>query len=219
MSNHNAFLAVTLGEDLRDELAAAARALEEDTRNLLGLPIGTGFDAADAGKLHMTFLFFGEQLQHLPVAEVHALHAGFQAAIQTAGASAGTPLAFQGFELFPPGKMNLVVARFEASAELIHLRNEVLDVCRKQGKSFPSCYFSQIEDEGIWSPHVTLGKIKATREDVGRASADGRELRALAPRDARPLGLTLLGHRPIGKKWCDWDDALAFEWTEDDVEF
>lgn len=219
MSCRNSFLAVALDDELRGELAGAARALRDSAADLLDLPPGTGFGPLEADKLHMTFLFFGEHLHALPAPEVRALHGGIETAVAAAASAAAASdaeaiqkrLAFQGFELFPPGKMNLVVARFQASPALAELRDAVIDICRAQGKSLPLSYFSLIEGEGAWSPHVTLGKIKASRGDVGRASCVGKALLAFAPqRGAMPVGLTLLGDRPEGKKWCDWTGPLAF---------
>merc|ERR1712086_114739 len=78
------------------------------------------------------------------------------------------------------------------------------------GIALPTSFFTLIEGEGTWTPHVTLGKIRATKDEVGKASCTGSKLRSLAP--AIPLkirGLTMLGERPP-RAWCDWDQALAF---------
>ncbi|CAE8742947.1 unnamed protein product [Polarella glacialis] len=118
-------------------------------------------------------------------------------------------LSFCGFELFPPGKMNLVVARFEPSPSLLQLREAALSRCKEDGLSLPSSLFSLLEQEGAWPPHVTLGKIRATKSDVGAARC-GAQMAVLAPTGAlQPSGLTLLGERPP-RAWCDWDGALTF---------
>lgn len=217
MSNKNAFLGVRLNAALIDILDTAAKALEHDTANLLGMPEGTGFDPVDPESLHMTFLFFGEYLRALPAEELRYLHAGICATVADAlnqAESPSTRLQFQGFELFPPEKMNLVVARFNSTSSLLNLRSEVLELCRSQGISMPCSFFSLIEGEGAWSPHVTLGKIRASRAQVGLASCSNGTLQALAPTaPAIPLGLTLLGERPP-RAWCDWDTPLTFEREE-----
>lgn len=213
MANKNAFLGVHIDEDTVSALDDVAKALEDDAARLLGMPQGTGFDAQETASLHMTFLFFGEYLRALPAAELKRLHEGICTRVSNALAgheSPTTPLVFQGFELFPPGKMNLVVARFQPSESLLALRQSILDLCHESGVSLPASFFSLIAGEGAWSPHVTLGKIRASREAVGRASCQGAEFQALAPRrSAIPLGLTLLGERPP-RAWCDWDGPLAF---------
>jgi len=213
MANRNAFLAVALdGETLRS-MDSAARALQESPAELLCMTSGVGFDPLTTESLHMTFLFFGENLRNLPAAELRSLHAAVRAAVEAAASEAElptTPLAFRGFELFPPEKMNLVVARFGATPELLRLREAVLAACREHAVTLPASYFTLIEGEGAWSPHVTLGKIRASRIELGRASCAGSGLQALAPAGPlRPMGLTLLGERPQ-RAWCDWDVALAF---------
>jgi len=216
MSNHNSFLAVALDDSLLQSVDNAARALQASPSELLHMSSGVGFDPVRTDALHMTFLFFGEHLRNLPTAELHSLHTAVQALVQAAAtAEAGgptAPLAFRGFELFPPGKNNLVVARFESTPELLRLRTAILAACHEHAVSMPASYFSLIEGEGAWSPHVTLGKIRASREELGRASCGGTGLRALAPTGPlRPVGLTLLGARPPRATWGDWEDAaLAF---------
>lgn len=220
MANKNAFLGVRLNSASMRRLDAAAKALAQDTANLLGMPAGTGFDPVDTDSLHMTFLFFGEYLRALPAEELRQFHAGLCAKVAEALNQPESPitrLQFQAFELFPPEKMNLVVARFAPTEPLLNLRSEVLDLCHSQGISMPSSFFSLIEGEGAWSPHVTLGKIRASRAEVGLASCSNAALQALAPTvAATPLGLTLLGERPP-RAWCDWDTPLVFEEDEDEV--
>lgn len=212
MANRNAFLAVVLDGTTRAAVDRAARDLAARPSELLGMPHGTGFDPIDMDSLHMTFLFFGEHLRELPAAELRSFHTALQTELSSALEGDTPPqasLAFRGFELFPPEKMNLVVARFEATPPLLRLRDRVLGACREHGVSLPRSFFKMIEGEGAWSPHVTLGKIRATRGEVGKASCGGLGLRALSPGPARPLGLTLLGERPP-RAWCDWDQAIAF---------
>jgi len=214
MACHNAFLAVILDEGTLDDLDRIANALHESPSEMLGFPAGTevGFDPMVKSSLHMTFLFFGEHLRGLPSGELRQVHAAIQAEVEEASSSAALPtepLRFCGFELFPPGKMNLVVARFEATDPLRTLRSRVLAVCKEKGVSFPVSYFASIEGEGAWTPHVTLGKIRATRTEVGQASCGGGISALAITRPAKPLGITLLGARPP-RAWCDWDAALSF---------
>lgn len=213
MANKNAFLGVRLDSATMEVLDAVAKALESNAPHLLGMPEGTGFEAQDTSSLHMTFLFFGENLRALPGVELQDLHQNICQCVNDAlgqAAAPVTPLQFKGFELFPPQKMNLVVARFHATDALLDLRAAILGRCHKVGISLPPSYFALIEGEGAWSPHVTLGKIRASRADVGHASCSCAQLQMLAPATpAVPLGLTLHGERPP-RAWCDWDKPLAF---------
>jgi len=194
-------------------MRSAAQALQAGPSELLRLTAGVGFDPVPSEALHMTFLFFGEHLRNLPADELRRLHGAVQAEVQgwtSAGEPPTMPLAFSGFEFFPPEKTNLVVARFKATPGMLKLRAAVLAACREHAVSLPASYYSLIEGEGTWSPHVTLGKIRASRSELSRASCNGASLQALAPAGpAQPMGLTLLGERPQ-RAWCDWDAGLAF---------
>jgi len=68
-----------------------------------------------------------------------------------------------------------------------------------------------LEGEGAWMPHVTLGKIRASKAQIGAVSCNHATLQSLVPTaPAMPQGLTLLGERPP-RIWCDWDAALEFQ--------
>lgn len=211
MSNRNAFLAIKLNGATWAALEQTAHALEVSAAKLLGTSDGVGFDPVETQSLHMTFLFFGKHLRELPAEELLSLHTAIRRVVSTADQEAlRTPMAFLGFELFPPEKMNLVVARFEPSSSLLQLREAILQACREHGLSLPSSFYALIAGEGAWTPHVTLGKIRASREELGRASCSGDALFALRLRErAHPRGLTLLGEKPP-RAWCDWDEALSF---------
>lgn len=213
MPNQNNFLAVALEPSMVDELHRVAKALEASTPEFLGLPAGATFDPIANCSLHLTFLFLGEFLRKLPADELRHLHAACVVEVQaalTTNESLAQTLPFLGFQLFPPGKANLVVARFGATEGLLQLRARILSVCAETGVSLPASYFSLIEGEGAWTPHVTLGKIGARRGDIGHASCAGARMRALAlTRPLQPLGITLLGEAPP-RASCDWTDVLSF---------
>lgn len=215
MSNSNAFLAVVPDAASLQALDAAAKALQAFPGELLGMSSSVSFDPQGATSLHMTFLFFGEYLRALPAAELIAVHAAVEAHVQASLDGDGMvgvadALRFRCFELFPPEKMNLVVARYEATPSLLQLRKRILESCKQLGMSFPSSYFTLIAGEGGWNPHVTLGKIRASRAEIGKASCRGVALHALAPAGPlHPQGLTLLGEQPPRVR-CDWRQALAF---------
>jgi ribA/ribD-fused uncharacterized protein len=218
MPNKSAFLAVRLDAATTETLNTAAEALQSHAAELLSMPEGTAFDRLDTASLHMTFLFFGEYLRALPATELEHIYKGICKLVADFiehPERIDAPLTFQCFDLFPPGKQNLVVARFQASAPLLDLRSKILELCREAGVSLPSSFFSLIEGEGSWNPHVTLGKIRASRQEVGQASCNGSRLQALSPRlPAQPMGLTLLGEHPP-RVSCDWDGGLTFRPDED----
>lgn len=205
MPNRNAYLAVALDDAVLASLACSAEALRQDAGALLSSEDSLRFDPQEA--LHMTFIFFGEALRELPAEELRSLHAAVQTATASSEAAAA-PLEFLHFELFPPGKLNQVAARFAATPSLRLLRAGVLEQLRRLAPSLPRRFWAGIEEEGDWLPHVTLGKLTgATAAEIGRLSCHG-PLQARAPSAARAQGLTLLGEPPK-RVWLDWHDALA----------
>jgi len=217
MANKNAFLAVRLDDTLIESLSTAAQALATSPSDLLSMPEGTTFNPVERVSLHMTFVFFGEHLRALPGKELRALYEELCNVVAD-GVSVDdglkSPLRFLGFDLFPPGKQNLVVARFAPTKSLLSLRDTVLDACKKHAVSLPTSLFQQLEGEGTWSPHVTLGKIQASRAIIGNASCTGSGIQALAPTTSfQPCGLTLLGEPPP-RVWFDWTEPFTFNESE-----
>lgn len=211
MANKNAFLALQIDEDTLSALERVGRSLAEDPASLLNMPEGVGFDFQT--NLHMTFLFFGEHLRNLQADKLRAVHALICEAVSDALSQTDaptTPLEFMGFELFPPTKCNLVVARFKATTALMNLRDTILASCRAQDISLPASLFTLIAGEGAWSPHVTLGKIRASSSQIGQATCNTADLSALAlSRPLQPHGLALLGEKPP-RAYCDWQGPLTF---------
>mmetsp|Transcript_30411 Transcript_30411/g.94361 ORF Transcript_30411/g.94361 Transcript_30411/m.94361 type:complete len:230 (-) Transcript_30411:231-920(-) len=214
MPNRNAYLAVVLEDETMRALGRAAEAIAADPAELLcARGAEVTFNPVEGAVRHMTFLFFGEHLRQLPAKALGAVHAALEQGLARAAAegAAEAPMAFRGFEFFPPGKANLIVAAFEPTRPLERLREAVLQTVKDVGVALPVSFFAQLEGEGPWAPHVTLGKIGASKAQLGRLSCDQEALLALAPQSpARPRGLTLLGERPQ-RAWFDWDEALAFE--------
>lgn len=147
----------------------------------------------------MTYVFCSERLLRMPVEEARDLHDTLQGQVAEAAMAAGSDsLHFRGFELFPPERLNLLIARFKVPDALGHLRKTLWRTCRDRAVSFP---------DAMWVPHVALGKIKASRGQLSKMSCSRLSHLALG-RPAQPLGLTLLGERPQGGTSCNW--AFAF---------
>lgn len=194
-------------------LASVASLLQSDTKELLGPVDGVSFKPQLA--LHMTFVFFKEDLHHLPEQELRDLHKATRGEIEkVADAAFGAALDFVQFELFPPGKVNQVAALFRPSRPLVELRHALLERLRWCVPSLPARFWSDIRDDGEWLPHITLGKIGATTEQIGRLSC-GSALCRIAPARARSRGLTLLGELPK-RAWLNWLEDLSFVGPCDD---
>ncbi|CAE7249769.1 Msh2 [Symbiodinium sp. CCMP2592] len=176
--------------------------MHRDTQGLQVSVYGRlGFDAVDPSSMHMTFLFFGEHAGRLPAPALETLHERLCRELLDEGLS--TPMAFKGFEIF--GKMNVVVATFDAPQSMLDLRDRVLQACLKD-PSFPPAFIKLLKEQVEWIPHITLGKIRATRAQLSSVSC--RRLRA-SLKAAQPKGLTMLGERPKRAR-LDWDAALEF---------
>ena len=83
-------------------------------------------------------------------------------------------LRYAGMALFPPGKLNLVVALFDAPPTLHATHARVADVCTGHGVERSGSARRQLAETAAernnarWRPHVTLGKIRASKSDVGQ---------------------------------------------------
>lgn len=198
MACNTAFLAVSLDSSLKTALHQVACNVASLPEENLGVP-DVGFSPHDRDKLHMTFVFCADALLKLPGADLAALHAEISKLSQNCVAAGD--LVFKGFECFPPEKMNLIIARFDAPGFLQSLRSAVWQVCLKYGVA--------MKDDSEWTAHVTLGKIKATKAEVGMVSCTSM-VAPVFPRGCfEPVGIALLGARPK-QAWLDWDEALLF---------
>lgn len=241
MPNGNSYFAMDLPLPLRDALDSVASRLAKETDNLPTPPATTPASQGTARKtagevvgrslaafapmatelLHMTAYFAGEHLASLPAGRLESLHRELVAAVQAT--TAPCTLEFTGLELFPPGKNNLVVAVFRPSPGLSALQAAVEVHVRKAG--VPDSDSARRADDhfddrtgvqaSAWVPHVTLGKIKASRAHVDSA---GRQLLARCQQDAAHRiarasenhgahtveRVVLLGAMPR-RRWCDWD--------------
>mmetsp|Transcript_5699 Transcript_5699/g.10202 ORF Transcript_5699/g.10202 Transcript_5699/m.10202 type:complete len:302 (+) Transcript_5699:1-906(+) len=203
MSCNTAFLAVALDDALKTALYETACAIAASPEELLGVE-DVGFKPHEEDKLHMTFVFCDEALHKLSKADLVKVHGEIQE-LATATVS-DAHLTFKGLELFPPEKMNLIIAHFETPGLLQELRTAAWRICLKYGVA--------LKDDEEWMAHVTLGKLRATKAQVGRVSCRSIASPAFAAGSLKPLGLTLLGARPK-QVWLDWEEALLFAAAED----
>ena len=161
MPNRNAYLAVSLDDSTRRALVELQDALQENLAQ-----DGHAFDRMDEHELHMTFIFLGESLRKLKAEALHSWHAHVVQALQNDGQgaeSAGT-MRLSGISAFPPGKRNLLVAQFEAPQSLRDLQSRIEETAISAG-IIPR----PKGDLGIWTPHVTLGKVRASKAVVEKA--------------------------------------------------
>ncbi|KAK3267555.1 hypothetical protein CYMTET_23894 [Cymbomonas tetramitiformis] len=201
MSCKTAFFSLALDEVDRMTLHAIATSIEAAPSELLGVA-GTGFSATPYEKLHLTFVFCGEQLSRLPRERLTAMYHDIRVVTEAASLSlSGCRLTFQNLSLFPPGKNNLIVAHFDAPRTLRDLRQAVYALCLEAGVAVTG------DDE--WAAHVTLGKIKATRAQLGKVSL--HNVATIAPElpDLLAQGIILLGAQPK-QAGLSWDTAFAF---------
>ena len=215
--NKNTYLTVQLPPASIDGLAALAGHL---TKMAAALPAGPSgkvpsFRAMERGVMHMTFFFAGEQLVGLNGDRLAAFHTAVVAAAALAGGPRDTELMFVGLRLFPPGKNNLIVAEYAAPGWLSLLQAEVERIAAEHSvgtsdsvRRDPAANCAAAQ----WVPHVTLGKIRATRATVGGVGATLVQAGAAVATPLnvggfRPRGLNVGGFHPR-QRWLDW--AIPF---------
>lgn len=133
------------------------------------------FDPVAPHALHVTMFFAGKHPSSLSGAELRAWHGAVALAVAADPAlRGGVPLTLTSFELFPPGKNNLVVASFEAPRALHDLHARVMEASLKVGLGTSGSVRRALaatareRNEALWRPHMTLGKIKASRAEVDK---------------------------------------------------
>ena len=231
MPNKNSYLAACFDEATRSALNELQDALEEHLQSE-----GYSFDRMSLQVLHLTFLFAGERLRQLSGEQLRTCHTEVTVAIRQSGLGCKpSVIKISGICVFPPGKSNLIVARFDVPRDLRELEQVVARSARAAGISVPSSSRAgelEVEegDENDWVPHVTLGKVRASRDAVqgaGMRAADrvwqmcgcgtDEGVGPFAPRHgllnallAAPLdGLVLCGEQPK-QAWIDWKHTLQF---------
>ena len=185
-ANKNSYLALNLTPETRELLSGLSRHIEaEASRSSPALPtegcdgasfsVGTGttsssFDAMHPDQLHMTFFFAGEQLHALKADALVKWHGdctsevankGQKMDLNTVNGVSHLHIRFRDLVLFPPGKNNLIVAVFDAPPELHALQASITQMAASSGIR------STCEP---WLPHVTLGKIRASKALVDQTS-------------------------------------------------
>mmetsp|Transcript_4082 Transcript_4082/g.11472 ORF Transcript_4082/g.11472 Transcript_4082/m.11472 type:complete len:212 (-) Transcript_4082:13-648(-) len=206
MPNQNAYLCVVLDAETMASLDNAVSTITASPE-LFNAPLGVQFDPVDEASRHMTFMFFGEHLRAMPGADLTALHAAFCEEVTAHSRDMAGLLSFRCFEFFPPTKMNLIAACFDPSPGLLKLREAMVRRTKACGVSLPGTLLAQLEEP--WWPHVTLGKVRATKAQIGQLSC-GRLQTLAPPGPSRPQGLTLLGETPP-RAWCDWELSVPIE--------
>jgi len=118
-------------------------------------------------------------------------------------------LSFLGYELFPPDKQNLIIARFGASPALRAVQVAAVSAAASVG-------MAEIAEKHRepWLPHVTLGKIGATRDQIGQIRLSlpmPFEANAGAAGLVHPMGLCLVGEAPrqVTLDWCGLQFSLG----------
>ena len=215
-----AYLAVSLNDQTKDALTEIQGILKinADEKGLAWSPF-------EWNQLHMTFFFCGEDLNKLPVTVLKRWHQSLLSAIQSIGDQlADCEMRLVGLDVFPPGKNNLIVARFDVSPALRQLHKLVIETAELEAKNthgvsgtlFRNMLTKNSDRE--WSPHCTLGKLHAPRGTVANhaavlvhgVSADldaARVFRLLS--QASTDGLIMGGSKPK-QAWIDWKESLLF---------
>jgi 2'-5' RNA ligase len=228
MPNRNSYIGVCFNDAMRHALSelqeVLAQRLAQD---------GIEFDPMELQELHMTFFFAGEQLHALKADTLTEWHAQLTSAVMAASLSGGIIMRLSSISCFPPGKSNLLVACFDVPSALHDLQRAVEECSRAVGIAASSSQRRQPDAElgcSAWVPHVTLGKVRASREAVKAAASTAADhawtmlgrgvdegLGVFAPVHglqsallAAPAdGLMMCGDPPK-QVWLDWRETLRF---------
>lgn len=143
MSNENNYLSIDIPDDIKEEI---------QTIQLQILKKDSQFKSVTIDNLHMTLLFFGQALKHLKKESFNNFELVLDKIINKY--REGKPeIKFINPEiiLFPPGKLNLYVIKYQVNKVGIEFYKELQE-------SF-SQYISGIKTES-WVPHITIGKLR-----------------------------------------------------------
>jgi 2'-5' RNA ligase len=144
-----AWVSLTLKEDTRDALILLANNVHEAS------PVA--LDTMKRDDLHMTLAFLGVLKKPTPVQKT-----ALETAMAVFGSSV-TSATLIGLELFPPGKQNLLIARFDIDKAGLARVRELQRACHAVG------LVNKEEWERIlvtpFVAHITLGKFRGMRAD------------------------------------------------------
>lgn len=160
MPNRNSYLALNFPETARDVLRSVAVACSD-----AAIEQGYGFEAMDFDDLHMTFFFMGEALRVLTSGQLIAFHAAIERAVSSADLSPQF-MRFESLDLFPPGKTNLIVAKFRPPSGLRLLQRQLVEIARQHGLGGSASLRKQLYEEDSWTPHCTLGVFECSRTSL-----------------------------------------------------
>jgi 2'-5' RNA ligase len=213
--NKNSYLCVSLPFEAVESLSTVATNIQALCDNATFLDEKVSFKPMRLEGIHMTFLFAGTVLHQLPVSVLTQWYEECSAAVSRYNKEKSI-LTFDHLELFPPGKLNLVVGLFQASNELHSLQHEIHDISVRLGIVKDS---GSIQHEKF-IPHVTLGKIIASKSVLGQIgqaiitntsileeSESNQEPPEILNKNFRiiaPSGIDLRGVAPK-QKWFDWN--------------
>ena len=132
MKNRNCYSCVDLPSSLVEEIISILDKIQEKYPN---------FKPMTEDMMHMTFIYLGENLS-------------YNATMQLAdnfNISGDWSLIFEGYELFPPQKQNLVIGRFSPGSSIMDVRNTIVTNIGPANLKDKEPY--------LWIPHITLGKL------------------------------------------------------------
>lgn len=136
-------------------LSILQRTWNMETSTWLRCSLGMGYTCWNTTTcLDFTLLLVSPQSRKKFGSSVHALRA------------TSSLLRFIEYTIFPPGKNNLIVARFEADKEVYDYAEHLLESSEKTG-------LKGLREKHNLEPHVTLGKINATKAQVAVLSKNG----------------------------------------------
>ena len=204
MPNKNSYLTVGLSEEARAQLYLTAMAC-----HAAAFEHGCGFDPMAYDGLHVTFFFMGEALRALDARQVDQFHQKVAQAVCEANLSVQT-MRFESLDLFPPGKSNLIVAKFAVGDALRALQCRVVEIARGFQIGGSRSERQRLYGEQSWCPHCTLGKLRGSAETVAIGGTRMIQQLECHLQGVTATGLLMGGEIPR-QKWVDWEGTLQFQ--------
>jgi len=173
-----AWVSLVLGEDTREELLALVGQVQDVS------PVA--LDAMARADLHMTLAFLGTSITKKQLAP--AQRGALDVAMSAFDGAAAATLSLVGLELFPPGKQNLLIARFHADKTALARVRALQEACYTAGLLSHDEWARVVS--APFAPHITLGKFRGMRADQLAAVA-AAVISIIVP--APPLALPFAG--------------------------
>jgi len=193
--SHNNWLSLDLDIETRKNLHDIAEYIKINCNALFGENVS--FEPMKYDDIHMTAIFIGDKIY----ANMHNYNRQSICTIINSKLIQHYELTYEGYKLFPPNKQNLIVVTFTCSQKLLERINDIVIIMEKNG-------FVGLKQLNNFTPHITLGKIRATKQQIDRISQnnDLHHIPIMETKSFITSSLYLCGEISKNKKMCKYEE-------------